>query len=522
MNEQERLFIRELTYRSLYYFDKIIIGHTGQCHGIKQSVHRAPLDFIQDDSIKRHGLLMPRYFLKSSTVTKSKPIWDWLHDHEERIIVANERYKKAEEFVSFTRKQIESNELLHHIYPETVMSKEWQKKNRWSQGEFDMPREGIYDMPTVKAIGVGAASQGLHGTKIYLDDLIGKKAMMSKVVMQDTFKWFDNSDELLDEPDPTHPNASHVYLIGTHYAPGDLYVRVRNTDKTYKWMKVRAEDENNIPTWPEKLSAERIKWYKAHKPIVFASQMQNNPTSSGVTDFDEKWLRYYDKIVVDDKACIAYTYKKKVNEEWVETRRVVQVDKLEKSATIDPGFSEGGIKKTCRTAIVVCGVDPETNKKIVLEAWAERISKPSQLYSKVFEYNEKYRPIRWGVEIYGGQRFVLEALREKAFDKHVHLPIIDLPYDVSKDAKDVRIRSLQDEFASEMIFISADMYDLIGEYLAFPMPTTTNDILDAFAWQKIWWIPLVTAEQIEEEEYADWDMQLNADPITGYYIPYGD
>jgi len=522
VNEQERLFLRELCLKSLYHFDKIIIGHTKNCYGINQSVHRPVLDFVQNDDVKRKGILMPRYFLKSTSITMSKPIWDWLRNHEERILVVNERYDKAEKFVTFTRRQIESNDLLHYIYPETLITRDWQKKNRWSNGEFDMPRDGIYDMPTVKAIGVGAAAQGIHVTRAYLDDLIGKKAMMSRAVMEDTFAWYDNVPELLVEPDQDHPDSSHIYLIGTHYAPGDLYVRVRNTDKTYKWIKVRAEDSNGVPTWPEKLGAEEIRRMKADpkRCIIFYTQMQNDPMQTDVTDFNNDDLRYYKKIIVDDKACIAYTYKRKVNDEWTDTRRVVPVDNLEISATIDPGFTEGGIKKTCRTAIVVNGVDLETNKKIVLEAWAKRISKPSQLYKQVFEFHEKYRPIRWGVEIYGGQRFVLEALREKAFERRVNLPAVDLPYDTSKDAKDVRIRSLQDEFSSEMIFIHADMYDFIAEYLAFPMPTTTNDILDAFAWQKIWWRPIITREQIEEQEYLDADFNMNADPVTGYYRPY--
>ena len=106
---------------------------------------------------------MPRYFLKSTTITEAKPIWDYIRNPEERIGIANEIFRKASEFMSFIRKNFEANEFLHYIHPETKVPDSWMRNNQWSGEGLDLPHKGIYPVPTITCMGVGAASQGWFG-----------------------------------------------------------------------------------------------------------------------------------------------------------------------------------------------------------------------------------------------------------------------------------------------------------------------------------------------------------------------
>jgi len=379
MNEQERQKIRLLCLKSLYYFVEIIINHTlpADIRLPLQPFHRRVLDFTQRDDIYRYGILMPRYFGKSWNITQSKPIWDWLHNHDVRILIAAETHGKAKNFLHFITRQIESNEVLHYFFPESVTSKEYRRTHRWSSEEVEMPRSGIWAQPTFKCVGVGASIQGYHGDHVYLDDIIGKKAMMSPVVRADTETWYSNVEELLHQPDPQGMHPSRVWLIGTHWGPADIYCKIQDTDPDYHWIKIQAE-VNGIPTWPERLSAEEIMKMKAdpERAIVFYSQMQNDPRSTDLTDFEAEHLQYYEIITLEDKPHIQFQDK-------LDRKRIVSISELEVKATIDPAFSESGLKKTSRTAIVVVGVHKETNLKFVLEAWAKRIQEPRHLYEKV-------------------------------------------------------------------------------------------------------------------------------------------
>ena len=515
MDRENREFVRQLTLSSLFHFVDLIITPFAipddERLDLSENVHGIALPFIQDERRKRKGLLMPRYFLKSFCVTQSKPIWDYLRNHNERILIGHEVFDIAQKFLLFIKKNIEENYILHYFFPEIVLPDSWSRNNRWSSEALDMPRTGVYKEPSFWPIGVGGSSQGLHATKCYLDDIFGKKARDSEVVRNDTRKWFGNVNELLVTPDVTKPTASNLYVIGTHWAPGDIYTEIQDNDPRYEWKIIPAEDNQGNPTWPEKMSSDEIDRMKAdpNDSIIFYTQMQNNPMQSNLTDFDVKWLKYYTKTADEEgNPAIEYTDQEK-------RRQFVLVKDLTITATIDPAVSSSKSKDTARTAIVIVGIDRETGSKIVLEAWAARIGEPKQLYKQVFEFHKKYHPRRWGIETFAQQNFILKAIREKARDVGTHIPISELPKDVGKNAKDIRIRALQDDFSCGGVYIHESMRDFRSEYLAFPMGQT-KDLLDALAYHKQYWKKKKTVKEHAEALKRWADYKRNVNPITGY------
>ncbi len=383
---------------------------------------------------------------------------------------------------------------MHHLWPETKVSPEWMRKNTWCGEAFTLPREGNYKDPTVKAFGVGGASQGFHDTRIYLDDIFGRNALMSADIRNKTKDWFNNADELLVEPDFYLEDGDHIYLIGTHYCLGDIYCTTKDEHPEYQWLTIPAEDDYGEPTWPERLSKKMINYYKTKKPIIFYTQMQNKPQESGLSEFQEPWLKKYEKFThpETEKACVRYKYyKQKPDGEFGEIIREVEINDLEIFSVIDPAASEPNIKSTCRTAIMIFGTDKETGKRIMLEAWASRIGQPSELYSKVVEFQDKYPLMRWGIETFAQQNWVLKGIQEKFQDLGRHITISPLPKDVGANAKHIRISGAKDPCSNGDVFILASFIDFIAEYVSYPMGEF-NDLMDCLGYHALEWNPLPT------------------------------
>lgn len=518
MEEEHYEFIKQLCLKSSFHFFELIIAPATvpaeERLPLKLNIHKPVCEFAQDDSEFRKGFKLPRYFLKSSLLSKTKPLWDYLRNPEERILVANEVFKKAGEFVSFTRKNIEQNEWLHYYFPQTKLDRNWRSSHQWSNEGLELPCEGIYDVPTISPVGVGGARQGGHFTRIYLDDLIGKKAMMSLVVREDTETWFNNVPELL-----VNPYKNWIYLIGTNWAPGDLYETVKHRNLGYKWLTITAEDNRGNATWPEKLPASEIAAMKSDPSrfVIFYTQFQNNPIDSGITDFKNAWIketRYKLVKVHDDAADVDHVAVQYAKDEQLHT---ILINDLDIEGIIDPaGFKDSKMKSNARNAIVIVGTDADTNFHFILEAWAAYLSEPQELYEKVAYFHDRYSIKRWGIETFATQGTVLKVLREKARDNGIYLPMMELEKDVGKNAKEIRIRSLQDDFSTGTVWLRDDMTDLISEYLAFPTGST-NDIMDALSYHRVNFWTKVNKKEQKKKIDAEYNYYIrNVNPFTGY------
>jgi len=506
VDEKQRLFIRGLCERSFWHFlNFCIIPYRVPAYKrqkLPEKIHKRLCDFSQDDSVKRKGVLMPRGFGKSFCITESKPIWDYIRNHDERILVVHEIIARAKKFVAVIKDNIDNNPYLHHFFPETKLPERWTSDHGWSSEGLYMPRGGVYKDPTFSPLGVGGANQGLRISRLYIDDMIGDAAVTSLVERMNTEFWFSGIPDILEFQDHTHPLASHIFIIGTHYGFGDIYHKIQQSDKSYIWMKIKAMDDHGRATWPEWLSIEKINEMKADPERVmrFYTQYQNDPMETELQDFKMEWLKYHRRVVDKDGGlCVEYTVKTKKDGEFSEELRTILVADLEISATIDPAVSESGTKKTARTAIIIVGVDKH-NKKHVLEAWAKKTNKNEDLYDKVFEFHQKYRPRRWGIETFAQQNFILRAIRDEAQLRRVFLPISELPKDVGHNAKDIRIRSLQDDFVGGDVLIHESMADFVSEYLAFPMGPT-KDLMDALSYHKQWWTKAQKEDIKDDQEY---------------------
>lgn len=471
---------------------------------ISRKIHRELCRAYQACDGNRIGITMPRDWLKSTIFTCLGPIWRYLRNPEERILIAAENEHLAGRFLQKIERTILTNKSLRKIFPELkVVDKAYTKspENQWSKSECLLPRQGNYTEPTFTAIGVQGAAQSGHYTTIQIDDLVGKKAAESLLVLESVQKWIDNVNELLVLPFPEMPDASKIIIIGTFWFPGDFLCYVMEKYKEYHfyitpcrrqvgadvvnadkltWVQnddVEVDDSNWPQQFPTKYYINMLQ--NPEKELIYWSQHMNMPwKSSAYTKMDVKWFRYWHEWV--DAG----------GEEWLifEKEDGTELDRVKAKDIIWRGiFDPGGFspetkltKGASRNAAVVGGQQVGTDRKIVRGTWCARFKEPAQMMDALFALHKKTKPIVWRQEIYGQQRYILEDIKREARKRGIPFTIIELESDMNKDQKDLAIQALIGPMANGEIWIHRNMKELIAEAQTYPNGQT-KDLLDALA-----------------------------------------
>ena len=214
-------------------------------------IHKPLCEFWQDNSIPYKALYMGRYWRKSTYYTCLNAMWEYLRNPDIRILFASQKEGLVGRFLLFMERQFLDNEMLRWIYSDILekVDRRYKQGHPFSSETCLMPRVGSYIENTYHVIGITGGSQGGHFDIVYGDDLISEKGMESALVMEDACRWFDNIHELLVETDPTHPNASQIRIIGTHWKPGDLGEYIQYEYPEIQWRIVPALRTLTWVTW---------------------------------------------------------------------------------------------------------------------------------------------------------------------------------------------------------------------------------------------------------------------------------
>jgi len=485
--------LRELSNRSFFNFVRIVNPAPPGCAPIDRFIHKPLCDFFQAGGSYRKVIAMPRDWLKSTVFTKWGAIWLYLQDPETRILIAAENERLAGRFLHWIQQQLMNNRFLREMYPELKqIDSAWSRSHRWSASECDLPRTGTYSEPTFTAIGVGGAAQSGHYTQVLIDDLVGKKAKESLLVLESVLRWFDNTPELLVQPHKDMGNPSSIHIHGTFWFPGDFlcYVRDKYPEFQFKVVPCRKRDpkskfsnleyvqnpeaeigESNWDQFPTEYYVQMQA--NPEKNIDYWAQHMNDPEqASELTNFDTAWLKYYDII---EKEGHKYIVCEGDKEEF-------RIGSFPFYQFIDPGgFSDKRLTKTgSRFATLMGGQPPGTRKKIVLYARAFRFKEPDKAIDEVFKCTEAFKPslpVVLRQEVYGQQRYILMDIKKSAEKRHIPVRVVELEADEKKDSKALSIDALKDPMFRGEIYVHRDMKDLISEIQVYPNGLTC-DLLD--------------------------------------------
>lgn len=309
----ERKKARRKAQDSLFYLIRYVLGYDF----LVEHFHKPICDFMQDQSIHRRQLEMPRGFLKTTISSIGKPIWLTIRNLPQsanrRILLANMVYDNAAKNVHVIRQHWEHNRRLRSLFPELIPKTRtggWDKSLRWSDACAELPRSGNYDVGTYEAIGVGGSKIGSHYTDVIEDDLLGarKDALTSREILpnqddaEKSIGWHKLATNLL-----VNPSMGYIDNIGTRWGQYDLIRHIVDNQPYYQRL-VRAaillddkgnavldEDGNEIPTYPERFPNEVLREIRGEQgDFVYSMMYLGKPYDIADMIFQDEWIKTFE------------------------------------------------------------------------------------------------------------------------------------------------------------------------------------------------------------------------------------
>lgn len=436
---------------NLFYF-AVQILHKNKFQlnpNLRQNLHYQMCMVVMKDGLKE-VIEIPRDHFKSTVYSECFPIWralpfttkdedlmstlgmsslyiQWMkraHNQDIRIILVSEVTKNAEKLGKRTRNHYEHNTLFKEIFSEIIpdSSSTWtntslhQKRTANNAGDG----EGTFDF-----IGVGGALQSTHYDLAIQDDLVGREAIKSETVMNDTIEYHQLLAGAINADSTDARKDFDEIVVGNRWSYKDLNSWIRKNEDYFTFITHSALGgccplhPIGHPIFPESFSVEKLARYKKRFGTYFFScQWLNFPINPERVKFIKSNLRYFhyqlDDItlgtpVVDHKKDAKEPVKPKirikirhhVNEGDVEED--IYPRNLSRFMIVDPNHN--GAKGRCRHAITVTGVRQDIRRVYLLSAWAKACS-IGEFVERIFRTAITFKITTIHLEVTGAQKYL--------------------------------------------------------------------------------------------------------------------
>lgn len=297
---------REEMQHNLFYFAYGALNLTR----LTTTLHLPICQWLQAIPTYRKMLLIPRNHLKTS-ILRALAIHMLIQNKETncyiqgkdgpdtRILYAGETATNAEHQLGWIAGELESNAMLHGLWPNKTWRNARKQAKVWNAKEIVLPRGKSYPESSLEALGVGGAVTGRHYDVMLKDDLISFAAANSPIVMQEASLWHQASRSLLDQPD-----TGLEVIIGTHWSVADIYEVIQGTDPSVDcWVRGAVEDGK--PIFPELFSLETLARLEQELGSgLFALLYMNTAVDPSLTDFKpgdfRMWRREGEDLVFEE------------------------------------------------------------------------------------------------------------------------------------------------------------------------------------------------------------------------------
>jgi len=555
---------------SSYYFGKVVLRKIR----FKEYLHKGWCEIIEQDLIK-DVIEIPRDHFKSTIFSEVAPIWwalpftqededlmsllgydsrwiKWMkraHSQDTRTLLVSANLKNACKLGRRVDKHYKENDFFKKLFPEIIpdgtcnwsietMTQKRSKRGSAYQGE------GTFDY-----LGVDGALQSRHYDRIIQDDLVGKDALDSPLVMESVIDYHKLLVGGFDS-DPTKPDSENdEIVVGNRWSYRDLNYHIRKYEKRFRITNHSAlggccqEHPIDVPIFPDEFGVNKLNsWKERLGPYLFSCQFLNRPTPPGENKFKQQWLKQYrfktDHSLIHKKVKFKNNgfrqslynatgtfvpqaeYLPPQSSDEPDNIHAVMIEHMVRSdeeigsvsyPDVYPGSlrrcmvcdpNHNGDEGRCRNAIQVTGVN-HNSFVYLLECYAE-FSGRYEYVNKIFELAEKWKMRDVWLEIVGAQRWLkfhleTEMSNRRSLGKWT-FEIQPLKTDSSKNAKVHRIESLENVFAKGIFWIpafganGADKF--LAEYTEYPF-APTRDILDVLGYgQELWNIDFMTEKDV--------------------------
>lgn len=509
MDDSTRLF-RARCLVSPYFFVKVALNNPDMAERIHGRELERLVERMKCGLSKRYYWVeWSRGFLKSTTFTMGFSVWLVLPSDDKdkqcalehglcsesewdaRAALRNQNYSQLVAFETATNAGKKLNQirrffedsnlysLFHAAFPEII----YQGTERpWNDSAITIrrdPKKHSPPDPTFEAKGVGGALQSGHYDVIWCDDIVGKDAIESEVIMAKTKAWFGqlNGVEQLG-------GKTWRFGVSNRWGFNDLNAHLKLNEPHWEFSRLDAEVINEkgerVPTWPEMYPIEVLDQKKASmSPEEYSCQYLNNPKPPGENDVDADKVHLYvdfrDKPELQEHELFCTTCQK-----------VYSVLNMNRYLHYDPYNAKGRFSRS-RPAIAAVGTS--TDKHVfLLEAFQKKLSYEG-VYKNLFRMGSTWKPRLFTYEDVGGQNmaeFFVKMRQNSEEFKRLGYRKFDRIKGVKTQGKpmEIRIRDYFFPVIENKKFGVHKSHRLLFDMLeTFPheVPTHDYDLLDVLA-----------------------------------------
>jgi hypothetical protein len=508
----------------------------------------------------KEGIEIPRDHFKSTVYSECFPIWralpfskreedlfsnigysdlfiEWMrrtHSQDIRILLVSETIKNAIKLGTRISNHYENTGFFRELFPEIIPT----EKETWTNESLHQRRtpagrgqgEGTFDF-----IGVGAALQSRHYNVVVQDDLVGREARKSSIVMADTIDYHQILVGATDS-DPDNPGRDFdEIVVGNRWSHDDLNSHIRSEEPYFSWTTHSALGgccalhPFGQPIFPEAFTREKLlRWKRRLGSYHFSCQFLNFPIDPSKSRINMADLRYFnfEKVTgalsipkesstasrifeVSQPAQYRITIRHHVAEGDIE--RDVFPRNLDRYMVVDPNHGgshlgqEVGKDGRCRHAIAVTGVTRDPRRVYLLDQWAKACP-IDEFVERIFFFAVKWKLRVIHVEAVASQKYLLYHLNYFIEQhKHTHPELAGIRIEPLKSsnaagAKSERIENFIPIMERHELWIDVNnCTEFKEECENFGQRKGLIDLLDVMSYgPQVWKFDTVSKELVDE------------------------
>jgi hypothetical protein len=543
----------------LYYFATVVLGKTrfSQNPDKAKNLHYQMCLTVMKDGLKE-GIEIPRDHFKSTVYSECFPIWralpfgareedlfsnvgysdlyvEWMrrtHSQDIRILLVSETIKNAIKLGTRISNCYENGEFFRYLFSEIIPT----EKETWTNESLHQRRtpagrgqgEGTFDF-----IGVGAALQSRHYNVVVQDDLVGREARKSSIVMADTIDYHQILVGATDS-DPNNPGRDFdEIVVGNRWSHDDLNSHIREEEPYFSWTTHSALGgccalhPFGEPIFPEAFTREKLlRWKRRLGSYHFSCQFLNYPIDPSKSRINMADLRYFNFEKVT--GALAIPKESPTMSRLFETTRPQQyrtvirhhvaegdVEKdvfprnIDRYMCVDPNHGgshlgqEVGKDGRCRHAIAVTGVSRDPRRVYLLDQWAKACP-IKEFVKQIFFLAVKWKLRTVYVEAVASQKYLLYHLNEFVNDyKGIQPEIAGIRFEPLKSsnaagAKAERIENFIPTIEAKELWLDVNnCAEFKEEAENFGQRKGLIDLLDVLSYgPQVWKFDTVSAEKV--------------------------
>lgn len=437
--------------------------------------HREIYRDLEDNSIKRLGIIAPRGHSKSTVTSILFPLWRTIFKPPEEdllILLISESQSQSINFLNVIKYNLEANQRILQYFGSL-------RGDKWTEDDFTTSN-GV----RIMAKGTGQKIRGtLMGREaitrpnlIILDDFESETNSATKEAIEKNKDWITKAVE------PSLSDDGRLVGVGTIISKMAFLEDIQKPGSGWKTHFYQAFADGKAmrqPLWPERFSKERLMEIKSSyeargKAAAFWQEYMNEPIDMDNQTFSASdFRRYSDDTVFEllDGEQLAIRAKHHPLREkygWAENVWVP----LNPAVGVDLAISED--HRADFTVNFAMAMDFDENRFIlpydrIREKDIDNIV--NAMINKCLETGSYHI----NIETIQYQQAVANQFRKKSEERGLYFGISETR---PRTAKDSRIRSLQPLFRQHKVFMANWMLDMEEELLNFPS-AAHDDILDA-------------------------------------------